>query len=79
MALLPRYQVERIHALKCPGSISSMGGTILEHSSIATGHRGWKRQPGGTLIGLGVSPCKINLSLRRRGFGTGMTDIKAFV
>ena len=33
-----------------------MEGGPIEHCGIALGQRGWKRQPDGTLRGLGISP-----------------------
>ena len=63
------------------GLISTSFGTICLHSSMANGHRVWKWQPDGGLIGDGTSPVKM---IRSRvayisGSGTGTAEISARV
>src|SRR3990170_8048233 len=58
---------------------STKGGSTAWQSSKATGQRGWKRQPGGIATALGVSPCRMMRSPRRRGLGTGTTESSARV
>lgn len=48
-----------VQAAQCSGRFSSNGGTPLLHCAVATTQRGWKTQPLGGLIGLGISPLMI--------------------
>ena len=62
--------------------IPSVGGagTSDAHRSVAMGHLVRKVHPDGGSIGLGISPCRIILSLlRRRGSGSGTAEISDFV
>ena len=56
------------------------GGSITSQvPAIALGHRGWKRQPSGGLIGFGTSPSR-SIGLRFRpssGFGIGTAESSA--
>src|SRR6266496_2460746 len=66
-------------ATQWSGRSSLNCGSSCEQISIATGQRGWKRQPFGGFKGLGTSPFKIVRCLFKRGFGTGMADMSAIV
>src|SRR5581483_4085051 len=57
----------------------SSWGSVALHAGIATGQRGWKRQPDGTSIGFGVSPRRICALTRWRGSRRGTTERSAFV
>ena len=62
-----------------PGRTSTSGGSTTSHlPAIATGQRGWKRQPAGGSVGLGGSP-GITGRWRSRlaGSGSGMARISA--
>ena len=63
----------------CGHQISPTAGTIFEHSSMATGQRGWKWQPGGGFCGLGTSPSNMMRSRSSLGFGIGIADMRAWV
>lgn len=54
---------------------------MAEQISVARGHRVWKRQPDGGLIGLGGSPETTRRSRERfcRGSGIGIADSSAWV
>jgi hypothetical protein len=54
-------------------------GSIRLQSSIAIGHRGWKRHPDGIRTASGVSPRRIYGSRRLRGSRLGTTDRSARV
>src|SRR5215216_2929469 len=73
------YDCARWQATQWSGLTSRKAGSWWAQMSIATGQRGWKRQPFGGLSGLGTSPFRIVRCLFRRGFGTGMADISAWV
>ena len=47
--------------------------------STLIGQRGWKVQPEGGLIGLGISPDKVTLFLLAVGSGTGIAEKRALV
>jgi len=56
------------------------GGSFVRQIFLtATGHLVWNLQPGGGLIGFGISP-EITASIRFDvGSGSGTAEIKAFV
>ena len=41
---------------QCPPPSSNRGGACVEHCGMASGQRGWNRQPAGGLIRLGGWP-----------------------
>ena len=53
------------------GSISTSPGVVFEHSATAKSQRGWKRQPDGGSMALGISPLGIACFLLNLGSGTG--------
>ena len=61
-----------------PATSRSSGSVSLQRAS-ATGQRGWKRQPGGTRTGFGVSPVRICGAVCSSGSRRGTTEISAFV
>ena len=65
------------HATACISGPSA--GSRSRHSAVASGQRGWKRQPAGTSRGLGTSPVKMIRCRARSGSGTGTADSSAWV
>ena len=71
-----------MHAASCPAPTPAgrrSSGSIELQSAIATGQRGWNRQPLGIRTASGVSPCRIWSCFRSRGSAAGTTDRSAFV
>jgi hypothetical protein len=66
-------------ATKRPSPAGVSTGGVVRHCGSAAGHRGWKRHPGGTFIGLGGSPRNTVRVGRASGSGTGMADNSACV
>ena len=54
MAASPPFTAKQ--ATRCPGAVSIMAGTLRLQTSIASGQRGWKRQPGGGSARFGGAP-----------------------
>ena len=69
----------RKHADRWPGEISLKKGFSLLHLGIALGQRGWKWQPDGGWIELGISPFGISSFLLNEGSGTGTAASNALV
>ena len=58
---------------------AATSAAVHPHVSMATGQRGWNRQPGGMSDGSGRSPFRMIRWRRRSGSGTGTTEMSAFV
>ena len=69
------------HAAKCPGDTSRNSGRSSAQRAVAWGHQEANLQPGGVLMGLGISPFNICtfLFLLMAGSSSGTADIRAWV
>ena len=62
-------------ATACPASIGASGGVSVLQICVASGQRVWKRQAGGGLRGLGISPGTSSLRRSRRvGSGSEIAE-----
>src|SRR5204862_3123945 len=59
-------------AARWPPAYSARGGSISAQTSVARGHRVWKRQPEGGRIGFGGSPPITIRSRCRFSLGSGI-------
>src|SRR4030042_6210894 len=81
---LERYPLRWVYSTRQQATMWSLltsrkGGSSMPHISMATGQRGWKRQPPGGFNGLGTSPCRMMRSLLRVGSGMGRAEHHAWV
>src|SRR5258705_3486608 len=69
----------RWQATRCPASRERSSGSSILQRSNTYGHRVWKRQPVGGLIGLGPSPLRMIRWRAAPGSGTGTAESNACV
>jgi hypothetical protein len=66
-------------ATKCPSPSGSITGSVVTHTSVAAGQRGWNRHPVGGFTGDGGSPVIAVPMTGTDGSGTGIESSKTFV